>query len=185
MSYNPPVSPLDAVAGFRTSQVRSVGFSEEVDEKNVHTITRSVRSNSDSSENSNEPRKARFAEATSVVSPAYGPGEKQGPFSDPPRMAGNANATPSEFGFGYISDNNPVEQHATVPSNLYSGGRPLKSALKTPGTAARLLNPLSPTFKEEAYLEEEEEKTEKQQAKDLVSSLVLPQSDIRLTVYRK
>ena len=46
---------------------------------------------------------------------------------------------------------------------------PLKSALKVPGTPGRL-NPLSPTFKEEQILEKSEEKTEKENAKDLVGS---------------
>lgn len=76
---------------------------------------------------------------------------------------------PSDVGFGYIADNGPVEQHATVPMSYGPDGQPLKSALKTPGTAARLINPLSPTFREEQILEREEEKTEIQQAKDLVS----------------
>lgn len=81
-------------------------------------------------------------------------------------------AKPSDIGFGYIADNSgmPVHQEATVTSNF--GGPlspPLKSALKTPGTAGRMLNPLSPTFQEEEKLEEEEEKTEIQNAKDLVS----------------
>ncbi|KKY28085.1 hypothetical protein UCRPC4_g00665 [Phaeomoniella chlamydospora] len=60
---------------------------------------------------------------------------------------------PSDVGFGYIADN--------------SASPPLKSALKTPGTAGRMLNPLSPTFREEQILEKEEEKTEAQNAKDL------------------
>lgn len=46
---------------------------------------------------------------------------------------------------------------------------PLKSALKPPGTAGRLLDPRSPTFHEEEALEKEELKTEKQNAADLVS----------------
>lgn len=84
-------------------------------------------------------------------------------------MATTESSKPSDFGFGYISDNNTVEQHATVPTNLNAGGQPLKSAMKTPGTQARFLNPLSPTFREEQMLEKQEEDTEKEQAKDLVS----------------
>lgn len=76
---------------------------------------------------------------------------------------------PSDVGFGYIADNGPVEQHATVPVTYGVNGAPLKSAMKTPGTTTRLVNPMSPTFREEQMLEREEEKTEKQQAKDLVS----------------
>lgn len=76
---------------------------------------------------------------------------------------------PSDVGFGYIADSEPVEQHATIRGDFSANGAPLKSALKTPGTAARLLNPLSPTFREETMLEKQEDKTDKQQANDLVS----------------
>lgn len=75
---------------------------------------------------------------------------------------------PSDVGFGYIADGGPVEQHATVPVAYGAGGQPLKSAMKTPGTTTRLVNPMSPTFREEQMLEREEEHTEKQQAKDIV-----------------
>lgn len=76
---------------------------------------------------------------------------------------------PSDVGFGYISDNNPVEQHATLrPNTNGPASPPLRSALKTPGTSTRFLNPLSPTFREEAVLEKQESHTDKQQAKDLV-----------------
>jgi hypothetical protein len=75
---------------------------------------------------------------------------------------------PSDVGFGYIS-NDTVEQQATMNSDPNGQAEtPLKSALKTPGTPARLLNPLSPTFREEQILEKEEQKTEVSQAKDLV-----------------
>ena len=50
-----------------------------------------------------------------------------------------------------------------------NAGQPLKSALKTPGTASRLLDIRSPTFKEEMALEKQEESTDEQQANDLVS----------------
>jgi hypothetical protein len=86
---------------------------------------------------------------------------------------------PSDVGFGYIADNQPREQFATVRSDNNSGaGQPLKSALKTPGTASRLLNPLSPTFREEIALEKQEEKTDKEQAKDLVSWLLSQSSNL-------
>ena len=79
---------------------------------------------------------------------------------------------PSDVGFGYISDNQPVEQFVTVRSDANgAAGAPLKSALKTPGTSNRLLNPLSPTFREEQMLEKEEMKTDEQQAKDLVGRM--------------
>lgn len=48
--------------------------------------------------------------------------------------------------------------------------RTLKSAMKVPGTPARKLdNPLSPTFREEDLLEKREARTDKEQARDLVS----------------
>ena len=45
---------------------------------------------------------------------------------------------------------------------------PMRSALRPPGTPGRFIDPRSPTFKEEVKLEKEEEKTEKQNANDLV-----------------
>lgn len=165
-----PVSPLDVVSGPRRS--RNIGFQTvDLNEKTPEITTRSVRTNSDSSTSSNNtPRKARFAEATSVCSPVDGPKSFRSPFADPPASMASMDHKPSDVGFGYIADNGPVEQHATIPVSYGAGGQPLKSALKTPGTAARLINPMSPTFREEQLLEREEEKTEKQQAKDLVSS---------------
>lgn len=165
-AYYPPVSPLDVVGG---KPKRSVGFQTiDLDEKESQFSSRITRADSDSSSSSDlaTPRKARFAEATSVDSPAKGPNEFKSPFADPANMASDE-PKPSDVGFGYISDNNPVVQHATVPATYGPGGQPLKSAMKTPGTAARLINPLSPTFREEEMLEREEEKTEKQQANDL------------------
>lgn len=48
--------------------------------------------------------------------------------------------------------------------------RTLKSAMKVPGTPARRLeNPLSPTFKEDDLMEKREARTDKEQARDLVS----------------
>jgi hypothetical protein len=85
-----------------------------------------------------------------------------------------AEPKPSDVGFGYIS-NDTVEQQATMKSDPNGqAGTPLKSALKTPGTPGRLLNPLSPTFREEQLLEKEEGKTEVQQAKDLVWPTSVP-----------
>ncbi len=85
---------------------------------------------------------------------------------------------PSDVGFGYMSEND-ASRHATYPGmplEEESGTRympPLKSALKVPGTPGRMLNPLSPTFREEQVLEKQEEKTDVQQAKDLVSDLLV------------
>lgn len=181
-----PVSPIDLTANSKRTR-RSVGFNlspEDLDEKSdIKASTRSIRTNSTASTRSssggNQPavRRARFAEATSVFSPASGPGEAQSPFADPPsNMEGGASShqgpKPSDVGFGYISDNQPVEQNIYVRSDPNgAAGQPLKSALKTPGTASRMLNPLSPTFREEQMLEKEEMKTEVQQAKDLVSGI--------------
>jgi hypothetical protein len=51
---------------------------------------------------------------------------------------------------------------------------PLKSAMKVPGTPARRFdNPLSPTFREADILEKREAGTDKEQARDLVSRVVL------------
>ena len=176
-----PVSPIDLTADSKRSH-RSVGFnlsSQDLDEKSdIKATTRSIRTNSTASTRSSTTggthptvRRARFAEATSVFSPASGPGENQSPFADPSSKmeASHANEAPkpSDLGFGYIADNQPVEQNVYIRS--HPNGQPLKSALKTPGTASRMLNPLSPTFREEQMLEKEEMKTEIQQAKDLVS----------------
>ncbi|KIX06562.1 uncharacterized protein Z518_04538 [Rhinocladiella mackenziei CBS 650.93] len=165
-----PVSPIDITAG--SKPVRSVNFAEGLDEKSdIKASSRSIRTNSTASTapSLNPARKARFAEATSVFSPASGPGEHTSPFADPQMdNPNNEGPKPSDVGFGYISDNQPVEQHATIRGDPNgTAGPPLKSALKTPGTANRLLNPLSPTFREEQILEKEELKTEIQQAKDL------------------
>ena len=127
--------------------------------------TRSVRTNSTDSKSS-EPRRARFAEATTVNSPAVGDEEREHRLPWSRKKKDDKKPKVSDVGFGYLSDNNPVEQHATLRPDTDA---PLKSALKTPGTAGRLLNPLSPTFREEQMLEKEEDKTEVQQAKDLVS----------------
>jgi len=58
-----------------------------------------------------------------------------------------------------------------LPYGLHTGvplmSPPLKSALKTPGTARPQI--FSPTFKEEETLEKHEAETEKEQVKDLVS----------------
>lgn len=163
-----PVSPVDMTAKSKASRTAGPAI-EDFDEKaDIKTTTRSLRTNStaSSTRSANPVRKARFAEATTVLSPATGPGEHQSPFADP-KMDG---PKPSDVGFGYIADNQPVEQYIKIKTDPNGfAGVPLKSALKTPGTSNRLLNPLSPTFREEQVLEKEEEKTEAQQAKDLVS----------------
>jgi hypothetical protein len=71
-------------------------------------------------------------------------------------------AQPADVGFGYI---NEKRESVAVPMTPRS---PLKSAMRVPGTPGRALNPLSPTFREEEHLERREERTEKEQARDLV-----------------
>jgi hypothetical protein len=166
-----PVSPVD-LTNTNTSapkRMRSVGFAEGADEKETQVTSRSIRTNSSSS---NTPsiktaRQARFAEATSVLSPASGPGEHHMPFGK--KSMAEDGPKPSDVGFGYIADNQPTEQYATLRPDANGAGAPLKSAMKTPGTTSRLLNPLSPTFQEEIQLEKQEDKTDSEQAKDLVS----------------
>jgi hypothetical protein len=159
-----PVSPVDIVSGGNRGQ-QSVGFTDLSEKKAPSISTRSSRTGSSSSSSSSLKvgRTARFAEATTVNSPISGPTENRSPFADPPAMAAQQ-AQPSDVGFGYIS-NEPVQQHATLQPNMNA---PLKSALKTPGTPGRMLNPLSPTFREEQILEKHEEETEREQVKDLV-----------------
>jgi len=156
-----PVSPIDIVQG-KTS--KAVGFArmEKTNDINDKATLQqpSIKS----------PRTARFAEATSVNSPTEPP--TRSPFADPPATNGS-DAAPkvSDVGFGYVADSEP-SRHATFPNRptalcLNPPGSPLKSALKSPGTAGRTLNPLSPTFREEQVLEHHEKSTEKENAKDL------------------
>ena len=162
-----PVSPVDMTSNSH----RSIGSTlpQPTDEKAPTMLTRSLRSNSADSKASSlsGPRRARFVEATTVDSPVVERGEHRLPWSKKKKDEDKV-TRPSDVGFGYISDNNPVEQHATLRPDTANVG--LKSAMKTPGTAGRLLNPLSPTFRQEQMLEKEEDKTEKQQAQDLVSA---------------
>lgn len=101
----------------------------------------------------------------------------QNPFGDPPTNHYLPQPQPADVGFGYMD--NKAAAHASVemeetdtrylaPTTPKS---PLKSALKSPGAPPRTAreNPLSPTFREEQLLEKQEELTEKEQAKDLVS----------------
>ena len=59
------------------------------------------------------------------------------------------------------------EKHTSIEVPL-TPRSPMRSALKVPGTPGRFIDPRSPTFKEEKALEVQEEKTEKQNAKDIV-----------------
>ena len=108
------------------------------------------------------PRTPRFAEATSVHSPIDGKGKS--PFDDPDNeMSEVPQPQPGDVGFGYINNNN--RESMPVPMTPKT---PLKSAMKVPGTPARFMNPMSPTFREEAALDKREEHTEKEQARDVV-----------------
>ncbi|KAF2757034.1 hypothetical protein EJ05DRAFT_52510 [Pseudovirgaria hyperparasitica] len=116
------------------------------------------------------PRTARFAEATTIISPVE-PSRKQNPFLDPPTNHYMPQPQPSDVGFGYIGSTSVVEVEETDRQYLppATPKTPLKSALKSPGAPPREYynNVLSPTFKEEQILEKQEEFTEKEQAKDL------------------
>lgn len=124
----------------------------------LNLTARSDTSSSSSSTNSlKAPRTPRFAEATAVHSPV---GNGRSPFADPER--GHQLA---DVGFGYI-DNGQESSSAMPPKS------PLKSAMKVPGTPGRTLqNPLSPTFREEQFLEKREKSTDKEQARDVVNFL--------------
>lgn len=126
------------------------------------THQRTGTSSSSSSESSLKvPRTPRFAEATSVHSPVD---DKRSPFADPINPQASE-SQPSDVGFGYIGTNSHRESIPMPPKS------PLKSAMKVPGTPARTMHILSPTFREEAILEKRELETEKEQARDFVSPL--------------
>ena len=110
------------------------------------------------------PRTGRFAEATSVQSPVEHTESSASPFADPPIQSQSQHDV-SVVGFGYVSANDPA-RHA---SHFPPPASPLKSALKTPGTPGRALNPLSPTFREEYFAEKHEKVAEKENARDIVS----------------
>jgi len=124
------------------------------------------RSSSDSPVSSlNSPRTTRFVEATTVHSPIDANELRRSPFADPP----NQQTTPpdvSDVGFGYVAASDPA-QHAS--HHQPPPGSPLKSAMKVPGTPGRTLNPLSPTFREEFFVEKHEQLADKENARDVVS----------------
>ncbi|KAM0450338.1 hypothetical protein ACHAPV_004007 [Trichoderma viride] len=123
------------------------------------THQRTGTSSSSSSDSSLKvPRTPRFAEATSVHSPVDD--DKISPFADPINPQASE-SQPSDVGFGYIDSNSNRESIPMPPKS------PLKSAMRVPGTPARTMHILSPTFREEAVLEKRELETEKEQAKDL------------------
>ncbi len=90
---------------------------------------------------------------------------------------------PSDVGFGYIADNTQT-RHVEIQVGPASPG--LKSAMKVPGTPGRKIdNPLSPTFREDQIVEKHEQMTEKEQAKDFVSSHFYVINGEKLTLARK
>ncbi|EYE93289.1 uncharacterized protein EURHEDRAFT_425308, partial [Aspergillus ruber CBS 135680] len=122
------------------------------------------RSSSDSPVSSlNSPRTTRFVEATTVHSPIDTNDSRRSPFADPP----NQQKTPpdvSDLGFGYVAASDPA-QHAS--HHQPPPGSPLKSAMKVPGTPGRTLNPLSPTFREEFFVEKHDQLADKENARDV------------------
>jgi hypothetical protein len=129
------------------------------------------------------PRIARFAEATSVYSPI----DARSPFADPPTTHYAPQPQVSDVGFGYVQS---VEMEETDKKYLPppTPKTPLRSAMKSPGAPPRTAETmiLSPTFREEQILEKREEMTEKEQAKDLVSTQIRFESRRRwLTERRK
>lgn len=151
------VSPVDIVRGHNHFPMTAPARPSEA---------RMERSSSESSVSSSlrSPRTPRFAEATSVHSPTEARGASESPFVDPP-SGSQSQPDVSDVGFGYVAASDPAQHavHQLPPAS------PLKSALKVPGTPGRTLNPLSPTFREEFFVEKQEWVTEKENAKDLVS----------------
>lgn len=137
------------------------------------------------------PRTARFAEATAVCSPIEPSQAGRNPFLDPP-MAEHHMAQPqiSDVGFGYVNKHESVEMPNTdyqPPLTARTMPKsPLKSAMKTPGAPPRNLDAiLSPTFRQEEYLEKHEHHTDKEQAKDIVSFLPCHFSSNRTNRYHR
>lgn len=126
------------------------------------TVTETNRSVESSGASLKSPRTPRFAEATSIHSPIEN--LNQIPFADPSKSQSQG---VGDVGFGYVSANNPIQYAEDSRPPL----SPLRSGLKIPQTA-RSLNPLSPTFREEYFLEKQEKHTEKENARDLVSKCI-------------
>lgn len=149
-------------------------------------------SSKSSSASLKSPRAARFAEDTAVISPIEPSGQRKAPWAhDAPSSTHLApQPQPADVGFGYIGDrasahSSKIAAAVDVPMTPRS---PLKSALKSPGAPPRMIpsqNPLSPTWQEEDMLDKEEDKTEKQQQKDVVSriwSLGLPAQSLLIVI---
>lgn len=149
-----PTSPREFVGGnnrrsmFSSPQPQTVGMQESSSESGAAPLR--------------SPRSARFAEATTIHSPTAAETSRS-PFADPSNQPRNAPDV-SDVGFGYVNAQDATQHvpHHAPPAS------PLKSALKVPGTPARTLNPLSPTFREEFAVEKQEKQADKANAKDLV-----------------
>lgn len=141
-TYQPAV-PADLIRGPNNNNMEPQGQQPK-----------DTRSSSESSGASlKSPRTARFAEATSIHSPVEQP--QKSPFADPPLTSQGV----ADTGFGFI--NTPGIQDQAPPMS------PFRPDLKVPNTA-RSLNPLSPTFREEYFLEKQEAISKKENARDLV-----------------
>ncbi|KAI9889070.1 MAG: hypothetical protein M1814_005859 [Vezdaea aestivalis] len=128
--------------------------------------TRSRNSSESSGRSLKSPRTPRFVEATAVNSPIEPSKAGRSPFADPVSHH-QAQPQPADVGFGYISEQSASRHQSMVP--VPEGPKsPLKSAMKSPGSAPRAFtNPLSPTFREEDKLEDIEKQTDKENVKDL------------------
>ncbi|KAL9121844.1 MAG: hypothetical protein Q9187_001591 [Circinaria calcarea] len=150
--------------------------------KEPQVTVRPRTSSSSSSLSLKTPRTTRFAEATSVNSPIGPTLAGRNPFCGPPITTTHLTpqAQPSDIGFGYMSQSDR-EKHNSIEVPL-TPMSPMRSALKVPGTPGRFIDPRSPTFKEETVLEEQELKTDKQNAADLVDRDVRSTLFIQLTI---
>ncbi|KAJ5936356.1 hypothetical protein N7454_004991, partial [Penicillium verhagenii] len=121
------------------------------------TETKETRTSEGSGASLKSPRTARFAEATTIYSPVEQNGKS--PFADTVEQAPLGVA---DTGFGYVANNNPA-QRADDSMPPMSPWRP---DLKVP-KSAKTLNPLSPTFREEYFLEKGEARAEVENARDV------------------
>ncbi|KAL4794157.1 hypothetical protein BDV19DRAFT_365299 [Aspergillus venezuelensis] len=144
-----PTSPLEFVGGNNRRSMASSPQPPRAENSSPESVAAPIKS----------PRSARFAEATAIHSPTAAENSRS-PFADPPNQAQNQPDV-SDVGFGYVNAQDPTHLAHAVPAS------PLKSALRVPGTPARTLNPLSPTFREEFQVEKQEKQAEKANAKDL------------------
>lgn len=154
-----PVSPVDIV---QPQRPKSIGLITKDPLAEPHPPPPSLQVPGTSSR---LPRSVGFAESRSAGSPMEIP--TKSPFADPPVVAeSSSKPTVADVGFGYVAQN--ASSHEGNASDGAGAARgPLKSALKTPGTPGRFVNPLSPTFREEQILEHHEKDTEKENEKDV------------------